>query len=312
MDAPLQPLAVITGPTGSGKSHLALEIARQCKGEIVNADSLQLYRGFDIGTAKPSAAERSEFPHHLFDVLEAAQSYSAGEFARLARMVIEEISKRGNLPVVVGGTGFYLRALFEGLPALPERDPILRARLVDRENRRPGSLHRLLARLDPGAARRIHANDVQKLIRALEIRLLTHRALPSPDEAEALRGYRIVKLGLNPERAALHQRLEARTKAMFEGGLIEEVRGLMERGATGKEKPFESLGYRQALEYIRGRMTREQAIESTYLETRQYAKRQWTWFRRDPEIFWIGGFGEDPLVVERAVEYLRGRIKQPL
>ncbi len=199
----------------------------------------------------------------------------------------------GRLPIVVGGTGFYLRALLEGLPVLPGRDERLRERLLDRERLRPGSLHRLLTRLEPGAAARIHANDVQKTMRALEVRLLTQQALPPPAEAHALEGYAVIKLGLDPDRAALQQRLEARTRAMFEHGLLEEVQGLLAAGATGNEKPFEALGYKQALLHLRGALTLEQAIESTIVETRQYAKRQRTWFRRDPEIRWLRGFGDD-------------------
>ncbi len=185
-------LATVVGPTGSGKSALALCLAEQLKGEIVNCDSLQLYRGFDIGTAKTPPGERRGIPHHLFDVLMPRESYSAGEYACEARKVIAEISARGRLPVVVGGTGFYLRALLEGLPVLPGRDDRLRERLLERERLRPGSLHRLLMRLEPGAAARIHANDLQKTTRALEVRLLTQHALPPPAEAHALEGYSVI------------------------------------------------------------------------------------------------------------------------
>src|ERR1700722_7891736 len=209
-------LATIVGPTGSGKSALALCLAQQFGGEIVNCDSLQLYRGFDIGTAKTPPGERRGIPHHLFDVLTPQESYSAGEYAREARKVIAEIAGRGRLPIVVGGTGFYLRALLEGLPALPGRDEPLRERLLVRERLRPGSLHRLLTRLEPGAAARIHANDVQKTMRALEVRLLTQQALPPPAEAQALEGYSVIKLGLDPDRTALQQRLETRTREMFQ------------------------------------------------------------------------------------------------
>ncbi len=295
-------LATVVGPTGSGKSALALCLAQQFDGEIVNCDSLQLYRGFDIGTAKTPPGERRGIPHHLFDVLTPQESYSAGEYAREARKVIAEIAGRGRMPIVVGGTGFYLRALLEGLPALPGRDERLRGSLLERERRRPGSLHRLLTRLEPGAAGRIHANDVQKTMRALEVRLLTRQALPPPAEAHALEGYSVIKLGLDPDRAALQQRLEARTRAMFQHGLLEEVRSLLAAGATGNEKPFEALGYKQALLHLRGGLTLEQAIESTIVETRQYAKRQRTWFRRDPEIHWLAGFGNDGEIIAHATQ----------
>jgi tRNA dimethylallyltransferase len=293
-------LATVVGPTGSGKSALALCLAQQFGGEIVNCDSLQLYRGFDVGTAKTPPADRRGIPHHLFDVLTPQESYSAGEYAREARKVVAEIAGRGQLPIVVGGTGFYLRALLEGLPALPGRDERLRQRLQDRERLRPGSLHRLLTRLEPGAAARIHARDVQKTMRALEVRLLTQRALPPPAEARALEGYSVIKLGLDPDRAALQQRLEKRTRIMFQTGLIQEIQSLLAGGATGSEKPFEALGYKQALLHWRGALTQEQAIESTIVETRQYAKRQRTWFRRDPEIRWLSGFGEDAEILAQA------------
>jgi tRNA dimethylallyltransferase len=295
-------LATVVGPTGSGKSALALSLAEQFGGEIVNCDSLQLYRGFDIGTAKTAPGERRGIPHHLFDVLTPQESYSAGEYAREARKIIADIAGRGRLPIIVGGTGFYLRALLEGLPVLPGRDERLRGRLLERERLRPGSLHRLLKRLEPRAAARIHARDVQKTMRALEVRLLTQQALPPRAEAHALEGYSVIKLGLDPDRAALQQRLEARTGAMFQTGLINEVRGLLAQGATGDEKPFEALGYQQALLHLRGALRLDQAIESTIVETRQYAKRQRTWFRRDPEIRWLAGFGDDPEIIAQATQ----------
>jgi tRNA dimethylallyltransferase len=296
-------LIVIAGPTGAGKTSLALEMATQLGGEIVNCDSLQLYRGFDVGTAKTPVAARRNIPHHLFDVLEPADGYSAGDYARLAREAIAEISARNRLPMVVGGAGFYLRALLEGLPELPSRDPSTRTRLQARERHRPGSLHRLLTRLEPAAARDIHARDVQKVVRALEIRLLTGAARrPDPFRPDPLEGFRVLKIGLNPERKELFKRLDARVQAMFSGGLIEEVRALLSRGATGNEKPFESLGYRQAVQYIRGEIALEQAILSTQAGTRQYAKRQWTWFRSDAEMRWLAGFGDDPEVIRQALE----------
>jgi len=216
--------------------------------------------------------------------------------------VIAGISARGRIAVVVGGTGFYLRALLEGLPTLPERDDVLRARLMEREGRRSGSLHRILTRLDAAAAGRIHLRDVQKTLRALEICLLTRKPLPAREQAGRLKGYSILKLGLNPNRSALYARLEQRTRAMFTNGLIEEVQALLAAGASGAEKPFESLGYKQTLQYLRGTITREQAASSTLVETRQYAKRQFTWFRRDPEIRWFDGFGDEPAVMARAAE----------
>ena len=209
------------------------------------------------------------------------------------------------MPIVVGGTGFYLRALLEGLPQLPGRDESLRERLSARENRRPGSLHRLLKRLDERAAARIHANDTQKLIRALEVRVLTREPAPAPESAPTLERYRALKLGLNPDRTMLYEVLDARSEEMFRSGFLEEVQSLLASGCTGEEKPFDSLGYKQALRYVRGQVSLEEAIASTQIETRQYAKRQWTWFRRDPEVVWLNGFGSDADVVEKADELVR-------
>jgi tRNA dimethylallyltransferase len=296
------PLVVIAGPTGSGKSALALRIAQQYDGEIVNCDSLQLYRGFNAATAKTPPPERCGIPHHLIDVLEPQSVYSAGDYARDARRIVTEISARGRLPVVVGGTGFYLQALIDGLPELPARDELLRARLVERERKRPGAIYRLLMRLDPSAAGRIDEHDRQKLIRALEIRALTQSNAPPRSAGEPLGSHRTFHIGLNPERTRLKQQLDSRAREMFHGGLIEEVERLLS-DCSGEEKPFESLGYRQALEVVRGRMTIEQAIASTQLSTRQYAKRQMTWFRRNPRMVWLDGFGEE--VADRALEMVR-------
>jgi tRNA dimethylallyltransferase len=303
-----RPLIVIAGPTGSGKSALAIHLAQNLGGEIINCDSLQLYRGFDIGTAKTPVTERGGIPHHLFDVLTPRESYSAGQYARAAREAVAEISARDRLPVVVGGTGFYLRALLDGLPTLPERDLPLRERLIAREQARPGVLHRILRRLDPSAARRIHSNDLQKTLRALELRLLTRRPVPPSAEALPLQGYRTLKIGLDPDRALLQSRLAARTSHMFECGLIAEVEALLAQGCTGHEKPFESLGYKQALLYLAGSLSMKEAIESTLVQTRQYAKRQWTWFRRDPEIYWLSGFGDQPAILEAAEAITRQHI----
>jgi len=300
---------VIVGPTASGKTDLALRVAEIFAGEIVNCDALQLYRGFDIGTAKTPAAARRSVPHHLFDVLDPPKRFSAGDYARAAREVIAGISARGHLPLVVGGTGFYLRALLDGLPALPGRDELLRQRLGGREQRRPGALHRLLTRLEPSAAARIHRNDLQKLIRALEIRLLTRAPLPPPSTARSFEGFRLLQLGLAPERALLAEAIAVRTRQMFQAGLIEEVRALLDQGLSGDEKPFESLGYKQALAHLRGQLSLDQAIAATEIETRQYAKRQLTWFRgpskQDAGIVWFAGFGSDPSIADAGTEAVR-------
>ncbi len=290
------PLLVIVGPTGSGKSELALCSAEEFHGEVVNCDSLQLYRHLNIGTAKLLPSERRGVPHHLIDILDPDEVFTAGEYARRARPLLSEIAGRGRLPIVVGGTGLYLRALLEGLFPGPARDEALRARLAAREARRPGSLHRLLSRFDPPAAQRIHASDVQKLIRAVEVCLLTRRPLSSwfAEGHDPLRGFRTLKLGLDPPRQALYRRLDMRCERMFAGGLVEEVRRMLSLGFSPTSKSLESHGYRQALQILRGELDPEQALCYACRNTRHYAKRQWTWFRRDPDIVWMSGFGDQP------------------
>lgn len=297
-----RPLIAIAGPTASGKSHLAIELALAIGAEIVNCDSIQLYRGFDIGAAKPSAEELSAVPHHLVDILDPGEESNAGDWARLATGVIGGITGRGRAPVVAGGTGFYLRALLDGLAPGPERDPELRLRLARREDRRGGFLHRLLRRLDPVTAGRIHPNDVNKLTRAVEICISTGQPASAlfAGGRGGLQGYRALKLVLEPPRDELHRAIEARTLAMWERGLAEEVARLLDSGVPASAKPFESLGYKEALAYLQGRMSRGEAIERTIIGTRQYAKRQLTWFRREQDVIWLPGFGHDPSVAGRA------------
>ena len=287
-------MVAIAGPTGSGKSDLALLIAEQFDGEIVNCDSLQVYRHFDIGTAKLALAERRGIPHHLIDILDPDQLFTAGEYARLAGAAIAEISARGRLPILAGGTGFYLRALLEGLFEGPVRDQPLRDRLSAREARRGGSLHRLLRRFDSAAARKIHANDIPKVTRALEICLLTRQPASRLFERgrDALRGYRTLKLGLLPDREALNPRLDARCAWMFEHGLVEEVRGILALGFSPACKPFESHGYKQAMQLIQGELGPRDAVFYAQRNTRHYAKRQITWFRRERDLEWLKGFGD--------------------
>lgn len=299
----LIPLPIVLGPTGSGKSELAIHIALGIGGEIVNCDSLQVYRGFDIGTAKVPEAARRGVPHHLIDSMEPGRLFTAGDYSQQARAALGEIAARGRVPIVVGGTGFYLRALLAGLSEGPLRDTALRERLQRREQKRPLSLYRILSRLDPAAAARIHANDTKKIIRALEVRLVEGRPISElfSRGRDALTGFHPIKIGLNPPRALLNQRLDARTVCIFEAGLLEEVRSLLSSGVSRNAKPFESLGYKQALQVLDGRWTSEQAIASTQLETRRYAKRQATWFRKEPEVRWLEGFGDDPDVQAQAL-----------
>ena len=306
-DAANRPMVALVGPTGSGKSDLALHLAERFQGEVVNCDSLQVYRHFDIGTAKMGLDERQGIPHHLIDILEPDALFTAGEFARAARDVAVGISARGRLPIVCGGTGFYLRALVDGLFAGPARDQALRDRLGAREKRRPGSLHRLLRRLDRAAAAKIHPNDVPKVMRALEVCLLTRRPVTKLfEEGRAgLTGYRVLKLGLLPDRDALYERLDARCARMFAGGLVEEARHILEMGYAESIKPFESHGYKQALQLIRGELNPREALFYAQRKTRNYAKRQITWWRKEPGLVWLRGFGEEAAVVEDAVAKVR-------
>lgn len=307
------PLIAVIGPTGSGKSDLAIEIARVFAGEVINCDSLQIYRYFNIGTAKLSAGEMRGIPHHLIDIAAPDEVFTAGEYARRARAVLADVSGRRRLPVVAGGTGFYLRALLEGLFAGPERDPALRERLAARERRRPGSLHRLLGRFDREAAARIHARDVPKTIRALEVCLLARRPMTElfREGRDALQGYRVLKLALDPGRQALYRALDERCVRMFASGLVDEVRSILAMGFPPELKPFEAHGYKQALQLLRGELTPEQALEEAQRNTRRYAKRQMTWFRREPGVEWLYGFGNDAAIRQAALERVREFLGQP-
>ena len=299
-----RPLIAVVGPTGAGKSDLALVIAEKFQGEIVNCDSLQVYRHFDLGTAKVPVTERRGIPHHLLDIADPDQLFTAGDYARAARAALDEISARGRLPVLVGGTGFYLSALLVGLFEGPERDALLRANLSEREVRRPGAMHRILRRLDPDAAKRIHPNDRNKVMRAVEICVLARAPLSELFQTgrEPLTGYRTQKLGLNPSRARLYETLDERMRGMFDAGLCDEVRRILSLGYSPSAKPFESIGYKQALALVLGQMTEEQAVTDAQRETRRYSKRQMTWFRRDETIVWFEGFGSEPAIQEAALE----------
>lgn len=307
------PLIAVAGPTGSGKSELALAIAASFNGEIVNCDSLQVYRYFDIGTAKLPEHERGGIRHHLIDIVDPDQLFTAGEYARLARQTLDEIAGRRKLPVVAGGTGFYLRALLEGLFEGPARDQQLRDRLSARESRRPGSLHRVLTRFDRETAAKIHPNDVPKVTRALEVCLVTRRPVSELFRMgrAALQGYRPLKLGLMPDREALYRKLDTRCAQMFESGLAEEVKQILAWGFPKASKPFESHGYKQALQCIRGELNPREAVFYAQRNTRQYAKRQITWFRRERDMVWLNGFGDSQEVKSRALELVNAHLASP-
>ena len=303
-------LVAILGPTASGKTALSLELAERFQGEIVNCDSVAMYREFEIGTAKPSAEERARVPHHLFDLVAPDSYMTAGEYARQGRQILNDIKARGRLPIVVGGTGLYLRALLEGLFPGPQRSEELRARLRDAVQRRGSAyLQRILRRLDAEAAGKIHANDTPKLIRAIEVCVAARRQMTEmwKQGREPLTGFRILRVGLNPDRDALYARINERACRMFENGLVEETRGLLEKygEAVG---PLGSLGYKQAVQLLRGEVSLEAAIRAAQQAHRNYAKRQLTWFRREPQVVWLAGFGEEAGVREEAGEAIRERL----
>lgn len=301
-------LVVVLGPTASGKTALSLALAERFRGEIVNCDSIAMYREFDIGTAKPSPSERSRAPHYLLDCIAPTGHVTAGEYARQARLVLDEIKARGHLPIVVGGTGLYLRALLEGLFPGPQRSEELRERLRERAAIRGSNyLHRLLHRLDRAAAEKIHANDTPKLIRAIEVCLASREKMTElwQHGRDSLRGFRIVRLGLDPDRRALYDRINRRAQRMFEDGLIEETQRLLGKyGDTAG--PLSSLGYKQSVQFLRGELTREQALQAAQQAHRNYAKRQMTWFRREPEVHWLRGFGDDAEIQREAATQVSG------
>jgi len=305
-------LVVILGPTGSGKTALSLSLAQHFAGEIVNCDSVAMYREFEIGTAKPTAEERAQAPHHLLDFVEPTAYITAGEYARRARQTLNEIKQRGMLPIVVGGTGLYLRALLDGLFPGPQRSEELREKLRKRALARgPGYLHRILQHLDRTAAKQIHPNDAPKLIRAIEVCLAARQKLTElwQQGREPLKGFRIVRMGLNPDRTALYDRINERAKRMFEEGLVEETAELLAKYG-GAAKPLSSLGYKQAVQLVRGEVNREDAIAAAQQAHRNYAKRQMTWFRREAEVCWLPGFGDSVSVREQAIKLVGSQINR--
>jgi tRNA dimethylallyltransferase len=290
------PLIVVVGPTASGKSALAVALARALPAEIIACDSTQLYRGVNIGTAKPSQEERRGVVHHLMDVLDASDTAAAGGYRDLALSVLDDMRKRSSLPILTVGTGLYMRALLEGLADLPLRSEELRQRL--RASSTKGGamhLHRVLRRMDAEAAARIAPTDEQKLIRAIEVCILTRKPISELHRAgrKPLQGWRTVKIGLMPSREMLYERIDARTEAMIESGWLDEVRGLLAAGIAENAKIFDFIGYREMLAVLRGDLTTEKARTAIQLATRHYAKRQMTWFRKDKTVRWFAGTGDD-------------------
>jgi len=285
----MQPLKIILGPTAVGKTGYSLDIAEDVGAEIISADSMQVYRGMDIGTAKPTAEERVRVRHHLVDVVDPTEDFSAGDFVRLADEAISDIRSRGKIPLIVGGTGLYIRALVEGIFEGPARDPGYRAELLDRERHAPGTLHTELSEKDPEAADRIHVSDVRRIVRALEVcraagRPITevhrvHRAASEPRPARIA--------GLTRPRPELYDRIERRVDGMIEAGFLDEVRGLRDAGISRDTTALQALGYRQLYAYLDGEYGLDEAVRLIKRDTRRYAKRQYTWFNRTEGVVWV-------------------------
>jgi tRNA dimethylallyltransferase len=305
----MQPVIAIVGPTASGKSDLALYLAETFNGEIVNYDSVQIFRNFDIGSAKPTPEEQARVRHHLIDIRDPSELFTAGDYQREAREVLRDITQRHKLPVLVGGTGLYLRALTEGLFSGPQRSDYWRERLETIAGKKGREhLHRLLIRLDPVAAARIMPRDKPKVIRALEVRLTTGRALTEhlqEKPRDPLIGYKFNFIGLNPEREELYARINERVVKMFKAGLVSEVRELLERGLSRDAKALEAIGYRHVLGYMDSCNRREDTIRIMQRDTRHYAKRQLTWFRRQADVKWFNGPGDNSDIKERVRQFVQ-------
>ncbi len=304
------PLVAIVGPTASGKSALGVWLAEQLDGEVVACDSTQLYRGFDIGTAKPRAAERRNVPHHLIDVLNPKEPATAGGYRQLALTVLEDLRQRKRLPILTIGTGLYLRTLLEGLAEIPQRSEELRERLRTSAEEHPaGHLHRILERLDPDAAPKIAPGDEQKLIRAIEVCLLAQKPISEVHHMgrKPLEGWRAIKIGLMPPREKLYERIHVRTASMLKQGWMEEVQDLLKSGLDENAKPFDFIGYRELRSVLRREVSLEQAREAIHQATRRYAKRQLTWFRKEPAVQWFPGFGDDPELQASVFRFLQSQ-----
>ena len=307
-------LLAILGPTASGKSGLAVWLARELGGEVVACDSTQLYRGFDIGTAKPSATDRGHIPHHLIDVLEPQEPATAGRYRELAIPVLDDLRRRSRLPILTVGTGLYLRALLEGLAEVPQRSEELRERLRSiAAEHSAGHLRCILKRLDPEAAAKIAPADEQKLIRAIEVCLLARKPISQVhrEGRKPLEGWEIVKIGLMPPREKLYDRIHARTTAMLRQGWMREVQALLDGSVNEDAKPFDFIGYRELRAVLKKEVSLDQAREAIQQATRRYAKRQLTWFRKEAGVHWFAGFGDDHELQGNALAFLQSCGLQP-
>ena len=304
------PVVAIVGPTASGKSTLGIEVAIKLNGEIINCDSVQVYQQIQVATAKVPLAERKGVPHHLIDFVPPSINYTAVEWAREAAKKIEEIESRGRIPLLVGGTGFYLRALRRPFFVSPQTDESLRKRLnAMRERRGAEYLHRVLRRLDPRAAEQLFPRDWPRVQRAIEVYLQTGSSIVDqkderPEAHESARRLRV--LALNPPRAELYARINERTEAHFQAGLVEEVEELLRRGVPPESNALGAHGYRRVVEYLQGKRDLPSAVEQTKLDVRHYAKRQLTWFRHEEGVEWFSGFGEEKAVLDLVFEALEG------
>ncbi|WP_303721098.1 tRNA (adenosine(37)-N6)-dimethylallyltransferase MiaA [Malonomonas rubra] len=300
------PVLVVCGPTASGKTGWSLQLAKRFPIEIISADSRQVYRQMDVGTAKATAEEQARVPHHMIDLIDPDQEFSVAQYVDQARPLIEEIDGRGNIPCVVGGTGLYIRALLGGLADTPTGDQILRDRLHQRElEEGVGALHAELASIDPVAAERIHPNNVVRLVRALEVYYVSGRTLTELQEEHqfADQPYRVMKFAPAQERAELYRRIDLRTEQMIAEGLIEEVQGLV--GLYSADlKALQTLGYREVLRYLHVPDSHQQMLEEIQTATRQYAKRQLTWFRKEPEIIWVDSLTESGRVLRSIEDFI--------
>lgn len=300
-------LVVILGPTASGKSALGISLAKKLDAEILVCDSTQVYRHFDIGTAKVPSAEQQGIPHHLVDLVEPSDVFTAGDYRRLALAVLEDLARRRKLPILTAGTGLYLRALLEGLADAPTRSEELRGRLRESVSvRGPQHLHRMLNRLDPQAAAGISARDTQKVIRALEIRLLAGKPVAEVHSGgrSPLEGYRVIKIGLLPPRLALYEKIHARVLTMISAGWPDEIRRLIAQGVPSDVKPFQFIGYSELREHLEGRISLDDAVDQIQRATRRFAKRQITWFRKEPGVTWLSSFGDDPAALRTSLELI--------
>lgn len=298
------PAVAIIGPTGSGKTLLGLALAERFSGEIVACDALQVYRHMDIGTAKPAAVERARIPHHMLDLREPCDDFTAGDFMRLGRETLQKIKARGRVPFVVGGTGFYLRALIEGLFQGPGRSEELRTRMRRIVARRgPGCIYRALQRIDPEAAARLNEADAARTIRALEVYLLTRKTMSwwQKQPRDKLHGFRWLKLGIRWQRHELYARIDRRVEAMIMQGFVKEVEDLM-AGFPRDCHAFKAIGYRQIVGHLEGKSGLDQTVSCIQQESRRYAKRQLTWFRADPEIVWMDAASDPDALLARASE----------